>query len=100
VAAAAGLALFTGEVVDGSSVFLAFTEGAGVAFFVLVLAGAGQRVWGGDRISAAQGPGGLGLGFDAAESAVGKLNERVNDHVADINKRLYDLESRVFKADD
>lgn len=82
--------------------YAAFLKGAGAAFATLVLLGTMQQFWRGRKVNQAQGPGGTGgLTFDdetkATQNAVNDVNTRVTKQMEDVNKRLYDLESAVFK---
>lgn len=98
VALLAGLALAVGEVVARVAVFTAIWHGAAVAGGAMVLLGMAQRFWKGDEIQSASGPGGSGVEFtQATEGALEKLNDRLDAQMEDVNRRLYDLETRIFK---
>lgn len=99
VALVAGSALFVGELIAGALVFTAAWHGAAVAVGAMVLLGMALRFWRGDEIQSASGPGGTGVEFSqATEGALEKLNDRLDAQMEDVNRRLYDLETRIFKA--
>lgn len=97
IATTLGVALLVVDLLDAERVALAFAEGAGVAFGVMVLAALGQRLWEGARATSAQAPGGWGIGFGPTKRVVGQLNERITSQMGTINQRIYDLEKVVFK---
>lgn len=68
----------------------------------MVVIGAARQFWRDKKLTQAQGPGGTGgMTFEdeteATQKAVDDLNTRVTSQMEDVNKRLYDLESTVFK---
>ena len=80
----------------------AFLKGAGATFVVMVVLGVAQQFWRNRKVNEAQGPAGTGgLRFEdetnATQTAVDDVNTRVTKQMEDVNKRLYDLESAVFK---
>jgi hypothetical protein len=77
----------------------------GAMFAVMIVLGVVREFWGDRRVSTAQGPGGTGgVGFDdeskATQHAVDQVNTRITKQMEDVNKRLYDLERVVFKANE
>jgi hypothetical protein len=94
----AGLALFVGQLAADDSAFTALWKGCVAALAVMAVGGAFQSFWFGDRLEEAEA-GGVRLKFGAARRALGELNRRVTSQMADVNRRLYDLEKTVFKDD-
>jgi len=92
--AVAQLLLFT-----DTSFYSAVWKAVALAFLVMAALGVGERLWKKAKIKeAGVGPDGANLTFeDAIADSVATVNERVDSHVEDINKRLYDLEKAVFK---
>lgn len=108
-AALVGADFLAGELAFGrGSFFSAFLKGTTAAFIVMAVLSVGQRLWRGDKISHAEMPGGPAIDFsdaardtvEKAEGAVKELNERVTAQMTDLNHRLYDLETKVFKEPD
>jgi hypothetical protein len=103
VAALVGVAFFIRQLLaQKEDLYPAFLKGAGAAFVVMVLLGTAQQFWRNKKVTQAQGPGGTGgLTFGdetkATQKAVDDVNTRVTKQMGDVNKRLYDLESAVFK---
>ncbi len=81
----------------------AFFLALGANATVVGLAGVSRRIWQGAEVSSAPVPGGGALDVEAAESVqqgLTDLNKRVDAHIETVNKRLYDLDKRVFKGSD
>jgi hypothetical protein len=83
----------------------AFLKSLGAMFAVMIVLGVVREFWGDRRVSSAQGPGGTGgVGFEdeskATQYAVAEVNTRITKQMEDVNKRLYDLERLVFKANE
>ena len=102
-AALVGAAFFLRQLLaQKEDLYPAFLKGAGAAFVTLVLLGTAEQFWRGRKVNQAQGPGGAGVTFEdettATQNAVNDVNTRVTKQMEDVNKRLYDLESAVFKA--
>lgn len=62
-----GAFFFVERAVAGAGLYVAFLEGCGAAAAVMVLAGLAQRLHAGDRLQAAQLPGG-GAQFESSEA--------------------------------
>lgn len=72
--------------------------GLAVAFAIMVVLGTAERLWAGRPVQQAQVPGGGGIAFgDEIRPALETLNDRVTEQMTDLNRRVYDLEKRVFK---
>jgi hypothetical protein len=101
-----GVAFFLRQILaEDEDLYPAFLKGLGAMFATMVVTGAIREFWRDRRLKDAQGPGGTGgLGFDdetqATQRAVDELNTRVTTQMDDVNKRLYDLETAVFKPDE
>jgi hypothetical protein len=101
-----GAALLVRQVaIEGEDLYPALLKGLGGMFALMIVLGVVREFWGDRRISTAQGPGGTGgVGFDdetkATQHAVDEVNTRVTKQMDDVNKRLYDLERVVFKANE
>jgi hypothetical protein len=106
VASLVGVAFFLRQLLArDEDLYFAFLKGVGAAFVVMVLLGTAQQFWRNRKLNQAQGPGGTGgLTFEdetkATQKAVDDVNTRVTKQMEDVNKRLYDLESAVFKPDE
>jgi hypothetical protein len=104
VASLVGVVFFLRQLLSQEEdLYAAFLKGAGAAFVAMILLGAAQQFWRDKKLNQAQGPGGTGgLTFEdetkATQHAVDELNTRVTEQMGDVNKRLYDLESAVFKG--
>jgi hypothetical protein len=98
------------QAATGSSLYLAFLKGVGAAAAAMVLAGLAERLHAGDKIQAAQLPGGAGARFETSEAAaktregVEQLNARVTAQSeqmitiqAQLDRRVSDLEAATFK---
>ncbi len=102
--AAVGIAFFLRQLLaQDEDLYTAFLKGLGAMFVVMVVLGVSREFWRGKRVREAQGPGGTGgVGFadesKATQEAVDELNTRVTKQMDHVNKRLYDLESAVFKG--
>lgn len=69
---------------------------------MMVVLGTGERFWANKKVQQTQAPGGAGVSFgqedvEDLKKTLGELNQRVTDQMADVNKRLYDLEAAAFK---
>jgi|SRR3954447_20433346 hypothetical protein len=106
IASLFGIALFLWQLLaEDEDLYPAFLKGVGAAFAVMVLLGTAQQFWGDRKINRAQGPAGTGgVTFEdetkATQKAVDDLNTRVTKQMGDLNTRLYDLESAVFKPNE
>jgi hypothetical protein len=102
VASLVGVVFFIRQLLgQDEDLYPAFLKAVGAAFVVMVFLGAAQQFWRNKKLNQAQGPGGAGLTFEdetkATQHAFDDLNTRVTTQMGDVNKRLYDLESAVFK---
>jgi hypothetical protein len=106
IAVAVGVATLTRQLLaQDEDLYPAFLKALAAAFAVMVALGTGREFWRNKPVASAQGPagtGGLGFGDEskATQQAVDDLNTRVTTQMEDVNKRLFDLESAVFKPDD
>jgi hypothetical protein len=94
---AVGSGFLVGQVVAHDSAFGALVKACVSALLIMAVAGGAQAFWGGDRLEEAEA-GGVRVKFGAARRAISELNRRVSSQMDDINRRLYDLESAVFKG--
>jgi hypothetical protein len=76
----------------------AFVRAIVAAVLTMIALGVGERFWRGKKVTGADvSPTGGGVSFDdEIATASAQLNESLNEHVAMINKRLYELERAVF----
>ncbi len=96
----AGVGAFVASLVGGSRLVTAFFLALAANGIVIGIAGISRQVWKGAEVSSAPIPGGGALDVDAAQTVqtgLDDLNKRVDAHTETVNKRLYDLETRVFK---
>jgi hypothetical protein len=106
VAALVGVAFLVRQLAaQDEDLYPAFLKSLGVVFAMMIVLGVVREFWGDRRVASAQGPGGTGgVGFDdeskATQDAVDQVNTRITRQMDDVNKRLYDLERVVFKADE
>lgn len=97
----AAVGVFVASLLGGYRFVPAFFLALAANGIVIGLAGASRLVWKGSEISSAPIPGGGALDVDAVktvQTGLGDLNRRVDAHTETVNKRLYDLEKRVFKG--
>ena len=71
-------------------------------FAIMLVVGIAVPLWRGREMRRAKGSAGSGeIDFGeqtkATQAAMDDLNTRVTKQMGDVNKRLYDLETRVFK---
>ena len=94
-----GVGLFLQLVGPGDTAFYtAFIKALGAAFALMVFAGFCQQFWEGKKLKDAQGPGGVGGGFEEeAEVTLKTLNQRVTDQMETVNQRLARLEHEVLE---
>jgi hypothetical protein len=100
IAAAAFLYLVWNQ---DSNLYSAFTKALVAAGLVMVVLGMAERFWRRQKVQSAK----VGAGPEGATAeltfenqvltAVEQVNQRMSDHVATINQRLYDLEKKVLK---
>jgi hypothetical protein len=106
VASLVGAAFFLRQLLSqDEDLYASFLKGMAATFAVMVLLGTAQQFWRDKKVNQAQGPGGAGgVTFEdetkATQQAVDALNTRVTEQMGDVNQRLYDLESAVFKANE
>jgi len=82
----------------GLDLYLALPGALLAGVLTMVGLAVAAQLWRGRRVEqAGLTPTGPQVGFEQLTEAVGHVNERTNEHVATINKRLYDLEQAVFK---
>jgi hypothetical protein len=93
-----GIAVLTASLAAESSIVSPVLVGLLGAAATMAVFGMGERFWHREKVSDAQGPGGVGIGFSETKEAVSELNTRVSSQMEDVNKRLYDLETAVFKG--
>ena len=95
-----GVAFLVIGLANGGRLLGTFLGAATAAAATMIVLGIGEGFWRRDKVDTAQGPGGWGIGFGQTKKAVGKLNERVDTQMEEVNKRLYDLEYAVFKEEE
>lgn len=98
---AAGIGIFVASLLGGSRLVPAFFLGLAANGVVIGIAGVTRQVWKGAEVSSAPIPGGGALDVEAVgtvQQGLADLNKRTDAHTEAVNKRLYDLEKRVFKA--
>lgn len=90
-----------GFLVGGSRLVPAFFLALAANGVVIGIAGISRQVWKGAEVASAPIPGGGALDVEATktvQTGLHDLNKRVDTHTETVNKRLYDLETRVFKG--
>lgn len=100
-----GAALFLWQL-GSNPLYESFMEGLVAGTATMVAVGIGQRFFRGAKVEKAQLPGGPSVEFEkaaelsvkAVEQGVSDLNNRVTKQMDDVNKRLFDLETEVFKG--
>lgn len=98
VAGLVTIASVTAKLARDAPLYTALRDSLILGVIVMVALGIAERLWENRKVSGAN-VGGAGITFrDEATVTVEKLNERVTDQMSDLNKRLYDLESEVFKS--
>ena len=104
IAALGGAGALVDGLVDRHAVVPSFLEACATTLAIMAVLGIGQRLWKGAKVENAN-IAGTGLGLSDEESgvveelkvAVAAVNDRVGELTHDVNTRLYDLESHVFK---
>jgi hypothetical protein len=95
-ALALGIFFFVQALATNNALFRSFVNGAVAAFAVMVLGGAGRRLWRGDRVEGAQAPGGWGLTFARATLRPFRaLEQRITKQMDVVNDRLFALEEEI-----
>jgi hypothetical protein len=94
-----GLAFLVGQLLAGDTAFMSLWKARIVALLTMVVGGAARSFWAGDPVEEAEA-GGIRVKFGATRRAITQVNARVTSQMSDINRRLYDLEAAVFKADE
>lgn len=98
--ASAAVGVFVASLVGGTRLVPAFFLALAANGAVIGIAGISRQVWKGAEVSSAPIPGGGGLDVDTVgtvQQGLADLNKRADTHTETVNKRLYDLEKRVFK---
>ena len=92
ICVAAGNLRFGGDAVD------ALWKGSVTALLVMAVAGVARGFWQGDRVEEAEAAG-VRVKFGATRRTVLELSRRLDRQMGQVDRRLYDLETAVFKAD-
>lgn len=100
VAGVIGLAFFVGLAIQPQPLFDAFVKGAIAAFVTMAVGSFGYRIRRGAQVDEMEAGGFRVKLARAARRPIRVLEERVDVQMRQINDRLYDLETRVFKACD
>ena len=96
----AALFVFVASLVAGTQLVAAFFLALAADGIVVGLAGVARLIWKGAEVTSAPIPGGGSLDVDAlktVQQGLEDLNKRADAHTETENRRLYDLEKRVFK---
>ena len=100
VAGVIAIASIVAKLLRDAPPYTAVRDSLILGVIVMVALAIAERLWADRKVSQANvGPAGAGVSFrDEATMTVEKLNKRVTDQMGDVNQRLYDLESEVFKS--
>ena len=89
----AGIVVFMGALVGNEPFSRAALEGLAAAFLAMIVCGVATRFAQGAEVDEASAGTAAVKFAEAAESPLRELNERVDEQVAELEQRVYELES-------